>query len=160
MSGTGRRDRPAPAGAPAIAIRPLAATDVDAILALWRAAGLPHRPAGRDRPDALAAQIAAAGDLFLGAQYEGELVGTVLGSIDGRQKGWVNRLAVDPRCRRRGLAARLLAAVEERLMARGALIVAALVEGANDASLSLFRGAGYETGADIVYLRKRVAPDV
>lgn len=159
MSGTGRRDGPAPAGEPAIAIRRLAATDIDAILALWRAAGLPHRPAGRDRPDALAAQIAAAGDLFLGAECGGELVGTVLGSMDGRQKGWVNRLAVDPRFRRRGLAARLLAAAEERLIAGGALIVAALVDGGNEASLSLFRGAGYESSGDIVYVRKRVAPE-
>jgi ribosomal protein S18 acetylase RimI-like enzyme len=144
---------------PEITIRPLAPADIPAVLALWRAAGLPHRPAGRDRPDALAAQIAAAGGLFLGGACDGELVGTVLGSIDGRQKGWVNRLAVDPRFRRRGLAARLLGTVEERLAARGALLIAALVEDANLPSLALFHALGYEESRDIVYLRKRVAPE-
>ena len=55
---------------------------------------------------ALAAQIAAAGDLFVGA-FEGErLVGSALGSVDGRAKGWINRVAVDPDRRRRGLGLR------------------------------------------------------
>jgi ribosomal protein S18 acetylase RimI-like enzyme len=144
---------------PAIAIRPLDAADIPAVLALWRAAGLPHRPAGRDHPAAFAAQIAAAGGLFLGAECDGELIGTVLGSIDGRQKGWVNRLAVDPRFRRLGLAARLLGAVEEELAARGALLVAALVEDGNLPSLACFNAAGYEESRNIVYLRKRITPD-
>lgn len=145
---------------PGITIRPLAPADIPAVLALWRAAGLPHRPAGRDHPDALAAQIVAAGGLFLGATCGGEMVGTVLGSIDGRRKGWVNRLAVDPRFRRRGLAARLLRTVEEQLVARGALLLAALVEDGNLPSLASFHALGYEEGREIVYLRKRVAPQV
>ena len=156
MNGPGRMDGPGRKNEPAITIRPLGAADVAAVLALWRVAGLPHRPAGRDRPDALAAQIGAAGGLFLGAECGRELVGTVLGSIDGRQKGWVNRLAVDPRFRRRGLAARLLAAAEEQLAARGALLVAALVESGNTPSLDLLRGSGYEPVDGIVYLRKHL----
>lgn len=159
MSGSGLGNEAGPVSATSIAIRPLAPADVEGVLALWRAAGLPHRPAGRDRPDALAAQIAAAGDLFLGAECGGELVGTALGSIDGRQKGWVNRLAVAPRFRRRGLAARLLAAVEPKLLARGALLVTALVEEENAASLGLFQACGYERVSGIVYFRKRLGSE-
>ncbi len=145
---------------PDVILRPLVAADVEAILALWRAAGLEHKPAGRDRPEALAAQIAAAAGLFLGAEVEGVLVGTVLGSIDGRQKGWVNRLAVDPRYRRQGLAACLLAAVEETLLARGALLVTALIEVENAPSIGLFQASGYEQVPGILYLRKRLNPAV
>jgi len=148
-----------------IAIRPLRAADLDAMIALGRAAGLPHRPAGRDRPEALAAQIESAGGLFLGAftlgvltSPAGELVGTVLGSVDGRQKGWVNRLAVHPELRRRGIARRLLAEVEARLVARGALLFTALVEARNATSLAVFHAAGYEENRDVVYVRKPVSP--
>lgn len=143
-----------------IAIRPLHTADIEAMIALWRAAGLPHRPAGRDRPDALAAQIEAAGGLFLGAfaPPSGDLVGTALGSIDGRQKGWVNRLAVHPALRRRGIARRLLAEVEARLAARGALLFTALVEVQNATSLAVFHSAGYEENRDVVYVRKHVSP--
>lgn len=144
-----------------IAIRPLRAADIEAMIALWRAADLPHRPEGRDRPEALAAQIEAADGLFLGAFTlpAGELVGTALGSIDGRQKGWVNRLAVHPALRRRGIARRLLAEVEARLVARGALLFTALVEAQNTTSLAVFQAAGYEENRDVVYVRKQVSPE-
>ncbi len=141
-----------------IAIRPLTPADIGAVVALWRAAGLPYRPTGRDHPDALSAQIATARGLFLGAVRHGELVGTAFGSVDGRQKGWINRVAVDPRFQRRGVAARLLAAVEARLVAAGALLITALIEGNNRASLSLFRACGYEEDRAVVYVRKRVVP--
>jgi ribosomal protein S18 acetylase RimI-like enzyme len=136
------------------AIRPLAATDIDAMLDLWRRAGLPARPGGRDAPAAIAAQLERAGDLFLGAFVEERLVATALGSLDGRQKGWINRVAVDPAWRRRGLAGRLVAELAERLETRGCLILAALIEPENASSLALFeQRLGFErTG--IVYLRR------
>jgi ribosomal protein S18 acetylase RimI-like enzyme len=139
-----------------IAIRPLAPADMDLVIRLWKECDLPYRPAGRDEPRALAAQMAENGDLFLGAFAApgGELVGTVVGSIDGRQKGWVNRLAVRPSARRQGIANRLLAEIERRLLARGALLVTALIEVENGASLTLFRAAGYEETRGLVYVRK------
>jgi ribosomal protein S18 acetylase RimI-like enzyme len=145
---------------PVIVIRPLAPEHIDAVVHLWKQADLPYRPTGRDEPGALGTQMAANRDLFLGAfaEPDGRLAGIVIGSIDGRQKGWVNRLAVDPAFRRHGIARLLLAEIETRLKARGALLVAALIEVENDASLTLFRATGYEETRGLVYLRKSFVP--
>lgn len=143
-----------------IVVRPLAPEDIDAVVGLWKRADLPSRPAGRDAPRALATQMAANRDLFLGAFAEPDdrLAGTVIGSIDGRQKGWINRLAVHPAFRHQGIAHLLLAEIETRLRARGALLVTALVEVENDASLALFRASGYEEIRGLAYLRKLFTP--
>ncbi|MGD8394687.1 MAG: GNAT family N-acetyltransferase [Candidatus Eiseniibacteriota bacterium] len=139
-------------GAPTL--RALVAADIEAMLDLWRRAGLPHRPSGRDAPGAIAAQLETEGELFLGAFAGERLVATALGTLDGRQKGWIQRLAVDPAWRRRGLAARLVAALEKRLEARGCLILAALIEADNASSLALFeQRLGFER-TEIVYLRR------
>jgi ribosomal protein S18 acetylase RimI-like enzyme len=69
-------------------------------------------------------------------------------------RGWINRLAVDPRYRRRGIAKKLVAKVEEALAHEGIIIVAALVEAPNEPSLKLFRKLGYEERRDIIYFRK------
>jgi ribosomal protein S18 acetylase RimI-like enzyme len=143
-----------------ISIRPLGPDQVEAMIRLWEQAGLSCRPAGRDHPEALTAQIDSEGDLFLGAFAgpEGRLVGAVVGSIDGRRKGWVNRLAIHPEFRRRGVARRLLAEIEARLVERGALLVTALIELENEASLALFRATGYQETQGITYFRKLIVP--
>jgi len=140
-------------------IRKLDPSYVDDIIALWNAAGLAIKPGGRDRPEALAAEIKAYPDNFIGAFAGDRIVGVVLATWDGR-KAWINRLAVSPDCRRSGIAARLVAAAEEELDRRGALIIAALIEGDNDASIAFFRDAGYAVYDGVVYVTKRKGPDV
>ncbi len=140
-------------------IRTLGPPDCNRLLDLWREAGLPHRPAGRDSPKALAAQMRRDPGLFLGAFLDDRLVGSVVASFDGR-KGWINRLAVVPGQRRRGIARRLIAEAEGRLRGQGALVIAALVEDDNAASLALFKACGYELERHILYLTKRDPRDV
>jgi len=55
--------------------------------------------------------------------------------MDRWMEGWINRLAVDPEFRGRGLAKRLISEVEGRLRARGRRIIAVLVEGWNEPAL-------------------------
>ena len=43
----------------------------------------------------LAAELEGDRSVFLAAELEGQIVGVVLGTHDGR-KGWINRLAVTP----------------------------------------------------------------
>jgi GNAT superfamily N-acetyltransferase len=97
--------------------------------------------------------------VYLVAEVDGKLVGTVLGSHDGR-KGWINRLAVSPAHRRRGIGGRLVAEVESRFAALGIEIFACLIEGWNEDSLATFQRLGYKPFPDIKYLTKRVQPDV
>ncbi len=127
--------------------------DHDAILSLWERAGLPFEPAGRDGRAAFERQLASGAQFVYVAERDGRTVGVVLATHDGR-KGWINRLAVDPACRRGGLARALVGAAEAALREAGLSIVAALVEAPNPASQALFRALGYQERRDIVYYRK------
>ncbi len=142
-----------------IAIRELRIEDYDALIALWNAAGLSHRPHGRDRRDHIAREIAGPCSIFLVATDNGRIVGSVLGTHDGR-KGWINRLAVHPDYQRRGIAAQLVSAVEQRLEAVGIDIVAALIEDWNTVSQTVFDKIGYYRHEDIHYYSKRKSPEV
>lgn len=139
-------------------IQPLTIDHYEEMIRLWEAAGLSHRPKGRDQKNHIQGEIAENPDLFLGAFDGAALIGTVIGTWDGR-RGMINRLAVHPEHRGRGHAKLLIAACEEALRRRGAKIICALVEDYNTESLALFKRAGYTVGDDIVYLSKRESPD-
>ena len=137
-----------------VEIQALEPSDYDALLALWKTAGLPHRPKGRDSREAITSQMRRDPGLFLGAFLEDRLVGSVIASFDGR-KGWINRLAVDPDERRQGIGRKLTEEAERVLRARGSQITGALVEADNSQSLALFEKCGYTIHKDMLYLTKR-----
>ncbi len=129
--------------------------DYDRLLALWEAAGLPYKPAGRDSREAFERQCAGGTQIPIGVQTEdGRLVGAVLATHDGR-KGWINRLAVHPDYRRQGLGKALIAAAEEALRGLGLDVIAALIEPENETSLALFIRAGYAEWPGLHYVSKR-----
>jgi len=140
-------------------IRELRPSDYDALIALWQSADLPFKLHGRDTRAAIEQQLSQPMSVYFGAFANDELIGAVLGTHDGR-KGWINRLAVHPRHRSRGLGRRLVEAVEGRLREQGIEIVAALVEDWNETSLAVFEKLGYVRHPDIHYLSKRAGPDV
>jgi ribosomal protein S18 acetylase RimI-like enzyme len=139
-------------------LRYLTSDDYDAIIRLWKQAGLQSvHFRGRDSRDAFAAQLAA-GQRVIGLEDAGELVGTILVTHDTR-KGWINRLAVHPDYRRKGYAGQLIAAAEQELRKMGLQIFAVLVEADNNASQELFAREGYRTN-DVVYMSKRDSEDI
>jgi ribosomal protein S18 acetylase RimI-like enzyme len=142
-----------------VAIRELRADDYGALVALWREGGLPYRPQGRDGREALARQLKEDTAVYLVAEVAGTMVGAVLGSHDGR-KGWINRLAVLPNCRKQSVGAMLVAEVERRLAARGIAIFACLVEDWNEGSKAFFEKVGYKLFRGVSYLTKRKSDDV
>jgi len=139
-------------------IRELCAEDYNVVVDIWRRAGLPYRPEGRDSKERFQIEIQQDTAEFLGAQIEGTLVGVVLGTHDGR-KGWINRLAVLPEYRHRGIGKLLVDHAERRLNERGIRIVTCLIEGDNDASKAFFQRLGYVSHPDIAYFAKRSSPD-
>jgi len=132
----------------------------DAMMRLWKEVGLSSlRPRGRDRRELVKKEMTENPDLFLGA-FEGEvLIGVCVGTDDGR-KGWLNRLAVHPDHRRKGVAQELIRATEDALGKRGRRIIGILIEDENRLSLELFKKEGYVLHRDITYLSKREGPEV
>jgi ribosomal protein S18 acetylase RimI-like enzyme len=141
---------------PSDRIYALSIDDYDRLLALWQRVELHSlRPDGRDSREAVGQQLKSGVQTILGLEVEGRLVGAVIATHDSR-KGWINRLVVDPAFRRRGYGKRLVLAAEETLQAQGMQVIAALIEGENSTSLSLFLDAGYvEIDTQIHYLSKR-----
>jgi len=131
---------------------------IDDIIDLWRRTGLTYRAAGRDSHDSMVSQLTREDTAFFGLFDEGNLIGVVIASSDGR-KGWINRLAVDPEYRGQGLAGRLIREGENFLHDLDLQVIAALIEDWNTPSLAAFRKAGYECTDSLVYCSKRSSPD-
>lgn len=135
----------------AIRVRRLRMPDYEAIIDVLRVCDLNPRTRGRDSRAHLARQLRSRQTIYLGAFDGPRLVGTVFGTHDTR-KGWINRLAVLPEYRHRGIAARLVRECERGLRKRGLQMFAALIDAENTPSRTLFSKLGYTT-SDILYYR-------
>lgn len=140
-------------------IRKLTINNYKEIIKLWTRASLPHKQKGRDRKEAIAAEMNANPEFFLGAFEDNRLVGMVIISCDMR-KGWLNRLAVDPDYRHCGIAAALIAESEKILRQHGIRVFCALIEDYNTVSKELFKECGYVEHRDIIYFSKRDSNEV
>jgi len=140
-------------------IRKLTIANYEEIIQLWRKAGLPFKPKGRDSKEAIAVQMKANPDFFLGAFENNRLVGVVILSSDMR-KGWINRLAVDPDYRHRGFAKALISESERIFRKHGLGIFCVLIEDYNTTSKKLFKECGYVEHHDILYFSKRDSVEV
>ena len=133
-------------------VRDLDTADIPQVIDLWKAVGDYHDH--MDIPEALARKAQAEQNLFLVAEVEGRIVGTVMGGYDGRM-AWVARLAVAASHRRRGLATWLMRELEHRLEEKGVPQASLLVWHDNAAAISLYEKMGYEIVEGVRYMRKR-----
>jgi len=140
-------------------IRPFHIDDYEDIIALWDICGLPYKPNGRDHIDKIRHEITQDTAIFLVAEVENRIIGSVLGTHDGR-KGWINRLAVHPDFRGSGLAFRLVEEAEQAIYNKGIEIIACLIEDENHASMKFFHKAGYIKHTDLLYFSKRKHSEV
>ena len=141
-------------------IEPLRIDEYDQLIRLWERCRLPYDRASRDSRRRIEQQLFDDRILILTLKTdEGEMIGSVIGTYDGR-KGWINRLAVDPDYRRRGIAGRLIAEVEGKFNDLGIDIIAALIEDWNTASMETFERLGYEKHSEVIYFSKKKKKDV
>ena len=135
--------------------------DLPDVIRVWKAAGLCIRPEGRDNLPELERQIGEKNVFFLGAYARGDssLIGVALITHDSR-KGWINRLAVLPEYRRKGVASMLIRKAEQLLEDNGIYVWCAQIEEWNTASMELFRKNGYIEKRDIIYFTKRKSEDM
>nr|MBN2278457.1 GNAT family N-acetyltransferase [candidate division Zixibacteria bacterium] len=139
-------------------IRHLDATDYDILIRLWSDSGLTHHPHGRDSKTAMEREFKRMETCILGMFDGSRLIGSIIGTTDGR-KGWLNRLAIDPDYRGRGLAGQLIAEVENYLHEQGIKVIACLIEEYNTPSMAAFTKAGYIHDPAIHYFSKRSTAD-
>ncbi len=144
---------------PEIEYRYLQPQDYEDIVRVWQAAELTYRAKGRDSRERVVAELRRQPSFSWGAFSEGTLIGTVIGSFDGR-KGCVNRAAVTPEFRGRGIAQKLIDHCEQSLYQAGAQVLFCLIEKENSSSLALFEKVGYDRFDDVIYLSKRESFDL
>ena len=141
-----------------VRFRRLRPSDYGIMIELFRMCGLEPRVKGRDSRAAIAAQLRSKQNRYVGAFDGNRLVGAVFGTHDTR-KGWINRLAVHPDWRRRGIAIRLVRLAERGLREQGIQMFAALIGPGNAASEAVFRALGYEI-EPMVYARRKVRVEI
>jgi ribosomal protein S18 acetylase RimI-like enzyme len=90
-------------------------------------------------------------DLFLLAEQDGQIVGTIIGGYDGR-RGMIYHLAVHQSLRKQGIGELLLSEVEKRLQAKGCVKCYLLVFADNERAIRFYENRGwFEMSEDKIF---------
>lgn len=136
-------------------IRPYSPEDEKAVIALWRKCNI-TRPLNDPKRD-IARKLKVNPELFLVGVADNRVIATVMGGYEGH-RGWVNYLAVDPEYQRKGIGRRMMAAVEEKLLALGCPKINLQVRADNTSALKFYKRIGYGRD-DVVSMGKRLIED-
>ena len=134
-------------------IREFKIEDYQIVRNLWQTAGLTLRPG--DELEDVKLKLQRDPDLFLVAEEDERIVGSVIGGWDGR-RGWIYHLAVNPEHQRKRIGVGLVREVEKRLVVKGAKKVNAQVYKWNERSSEFFKAIGYEAQPDLVMIGKQL----
>jgi ribosomal protein S18 acetylase RimI-like enzyme len=127
-------------------IRSALPTDTPAIVALWeRVFGYPE---ARNRPERVVATKRDWDSMLLVAADLEALVGTLMVGYDGH-RGWLYRLAVDPKHQRQGIGRRLVQRAEQMLLALGCTKVNLQLHTSNTRAVGFWQAVGYGEEARI-----------
>jgi ribosomal protein S18 acetylase RimI-like enzyme len=123
--------------------------DYQAARFLWENAGSGINVRRSDEPEEIQKKLQRDPDLFLVAEDDGKLIGTVIGGFDGR-RGLIYHLAVDAAFRQHGIGSLLMDEVERRLKAKGCLKCYLMVTVDNDNAMRFYEARNWER-MDTVY---------
>jgi ribosomal protein S18 acetylase RimI-like enzyme len=136
-------------------LRPYAAPDESAVIALWNECGL-TRP-WNDPVKDIARKLTVQPELFLVGESDGDVVATAMFGFDGT-RGWVHYLAVAPSRQGESLGRAVMAEGERLLTAMGCPKLNLQVRSGNERVIDFYRALGYlPDGA--VTLGKRLIAD-
>ena len=96
-----------------------------------------------DTPEEIQKKIAHDPGLFLVAEENGQIIGTVIGGFDGR-RGMIYHLAVSASFRGQGVGSRLMGEIEFRLRAKGCIRCYFLVTADNTEAMRYYEKRGWE----------------
>jgi ribosomal protein S18 acetylase RimI-like enzyme len=117
--------------------------DYEPVFALWRSIEKGVHTGRSDTPAEIEKKLTRDPDLFLVAEADGEIIGSVIGGYDGR-RGLVYHLAVDSQFRGRGVGSQLMEALEARLRTKGCLKCYLLVTTDNPEAEIYYQQRGWQ----------------
>ena len=135
----------------AMRIRPFTMADFDRVWQLWHICRLPV--GSRERREEIERKLERDPDLFLVAEMNQAIMGTVMGAWDGRN-GWVYNHAVDPRLRRMGVGSRLIKELEGRLREKGAREINLVVGRSNFDAQIVYQETGFHVREEEIIMTK------
>lgn len=89
-------------------------------------------------------------DLSILAEEKGEIVGTVLGSFDGR-RGYIQKVVVKKELRSTGIGKKLVAEAVKRLVALGVVYIPIAVE---DKNISFYKQCGFKVNGQVAMCKE------
>ena len=128
--------------------------EFEKITQLWKSAGPGIHLSASDSLEEIQKKQLHDPDLFLIAEVEGKIIGTVLGGFDGR-RGIVYHLAVSVKYRRKGIGEALMTELESRLKEKGCIRSYLLVTKENKNSLEFYLKRGW-SNMDLLVMGKNI----
>lgn len=117
--------------------------DYEAVRELWLNSGPGIQLSRSDEPEEVRKKMTRDPDLFIVAEEDGHLTGSVIGGFDGR-RGLVYHLAVAEGRRRQGVGRALMDEIERRLRDKGCLKYYLLVTQDNEGALAFYESMDCE----------------
>lgn len=117
--------------------------DYPVVRELWSSAGPGIHLRRSDEPEEIQKKLQRDPDLFLLAEDDGKVMGSVIGGFDGR-RGLVYHLAVTEDYRNLGVGALLMEELEKRLRAKGCIRTYLLVTRDNPEAIAFYEKHGWE----------------
>ena len=130
--------------------------DYQQVYDLWASIERGVRVGRSDTPDEIQKKISRDPDLFLVAECENKIIGTVIGGYDGR-RGLIYHLAVNASFRGQGIGSRLMDEVESRLRGKGCLKCYLLVASDNTEVEPYYKHRGWLHMEDIHLFGKNLS---
>jgi ribosomal protein S18 acetylase RimI-like enzyme len=124
--------------------------DYEQVIDLWLRTGIAVGPS--DSREGIRRTLQLNPDLFLVAENEKRVVGTVIGTHDGRC-GWANHVAVDPQCQGAGVGFALMRELEKRLRALGCNRMNLTVKRSNAQVQGFYERLGFYE-RDVIFMQK------
>jgi ribosomal protein S18 acetylase RimI-like enzyme len=137
-------------------IRLFGPADEAGVVALWQACDL-TRPWNDPHAD-IERKLADSPELFLVADEDGAITGSVMAGYDGH-RGWINYLAVHPSRQGSGLGRALMHAAEERLAALGCAKINLQVREGNEVARAFYEAIGYRQDPVLSYGKRLIVDE-
>jgi ribosomal protein S18 acetylase RimI-like enzyme len=123
--------------------------DYEEVYQLWSHAGAGIHLRISDEPEEIQKKLTRDPDLFLIAENESEIVGTVMGGFDGR-RGMMYHLAVSQSHRKQGIGGMLVTELEKRLREKGCVRYYLLVTRDNEDAIHFYEERGWKPMNELI----------